>query len=301
MPGCSELRVFSGLAHPDFAAKVADGLQTKVSSANIARFNDGEISIKINTSVRGADVYVVQPTGPPVSDTLMELLLMVSTMRNASAKRVTAVVPYFGYMRFDGGQMPSKTRRAMTKSNRNNAPLDENDDVGDEIETHRTSFLAMADVARMFEVAGTSRLITIDLHSSGQSVSEGFFSETEVEHLRSGPHVAEAITQALKLREQNADVVVVAPHSQCFTKAKKFQALLKDILGRPVGLALVVRSPGTNENETRVDLVGDVRGKHVLIVEDVCLPLLPAIGAPILSAPQMIEAKVLIIHDNRTI
>jgi len=165
--GTMRRQVFSGSAHPDFAARIAKSLGTEVASSSVGRFNDGEVSIKINASVRcafrpsihsgrltrsasGADVYVVQPTGPPVSDTLIELLLMVSALRNASAKRVTAVVPYFGasaargerltsaragYMRFDGGQMPSRLRRTTAKSS---AP--EDDDIGDELETHRCAF-----------------------------------------------------------------------------------------------------------------------------------------------------------------
>lgn len=226
---------------------------------------------QIDTSVRGIDVYVVQPTSPPVSDNLIELLLMISAMRNASCRHVTAVVPYFGYMRSDGSDLP--TRAATKKST-----LDDDeiglDFLGGGQTNHRTSYLAMADVARMFEIVGCTRVVTFDLHSSGQSAAEGFFSTTRVENIRSGPTVAKALVEHLNLKDCK-DLVVVAPHSSCFSKAKKFQNYLRGALGEDgptaMGLALVVRRPPAEESGgyTVVDLVGDVKGKDVLIVEDV--------------------------------
>ena len=222
---------------------------------------------KIDASVRGTDVYVVQSTSPPVSDNLMELLLMISALRNASCRHVTAIVPYFGYMRSDGSELPA--RKAVRKSQE----TVNDDDVSIEMDqTHqRTSYLAMADVARMFEVVGCSRVVTFDLHSSGQSAAEGFFAETRVENIRSGPIVAREIAKQLGL-ERDRELVVVASHSSCFSKAKKFQYHLKSALAtsQNVGLALVVRRPpfeGSSDSVT--DLVGDVSGKDVLIVEDV--------------------------------
>lgn len=208
-------------------------------------------------------MFVVQPTCPPVSDNLMELLLMISALRNASSRQVTAVVPYFGYMRSDGSELPSR-RRITKKTN-------EDDEVSLEtMDTHRTSYLAMADVARMFEVVGCSRVVTFDFHASGQSAAEGFFADTRVENIRSGPLVAKEIASKLELDPQK-ELIVVAPHSSCFSKAKKIQAHLKGVLGNDnVGLALVVRRPPSTESgETVLDLVGDVNGKDVLIVEDV--------------------------------
>jgi len=220
--------------------------------------------MQIETSVRGADVYVVQPTSPPVSDNLVELLLMISALRNASSRHVTAVIPYFGYMRFDGSELLSQRVAKKPDGKYDDETAIETTD------THRTSFVAMADVAKMFEIVGCSRVVTFDLHASGQSVAEGFFANTQVENIRSGPLVAKELVQKLSL-DPAKDLVVVAPHSSCFSKAKKFQSNMKKILGNDnVGLALVVRRPpSTQSGETVVDLVGDVSGKSVLIVEDI--------------------------------
>lgn len=217
-------------------------------------------------SVRGADVYVVQPTSPQVSDNLMELLLMISALKNASARHVTAVVPYFGFMREDGTASPM---RIATTSSTVTA-TGEDDNVAAPETSHRSSNLAMADVARMFEVVGCDRVVTFDLYASGQSVAEGFFNNVQIENLTSGRDVARQITQLLQLKSQTEDLIVVAPHSSCFSKAKKIQNHLKTATeNENVGLALVVRRPTSQGQDVLVDLVGDVKGKNVLIVEDV--------------------------------
>jgi ribose-phosphate pyrophosphokinase len=168
-------------------------------------------------------------------------------------------------MRSDGSELPS--RRAGKKKKQQSY----DDEIAMEtIDTHRTSFVAMADIARMFEIVGCSRVVTFDLHASGQSVAEGFFADTRVENLRSGPTVAKEIAEKLGLNAET-ELVVLAPHSSCFSKAKKIQSNLRDAIGTDnVGLALVVRRPpSTQSGETVVDLVGDVKGKTILIVEDI--------------------------------
>ena len=93
------LKLFAGNAHPALAQEVAEHLKMNLGISTVKRFRDGEIAVNIDESVRGADVYIVQPTCPPVNDNLMELLIMMDAMRRASAQRITAVIPYYGYAR----------------------------------------------------------------------------------------------------------------------------------------------------------------------------------------------------------
>jgi ribose-phosphate pyrophosphokinase len=134
-------KIFTGTAHREFAEKVCDTLNIPLSSATVGKFSDGEINIKIDESVRGKDVFIIQPTGAPVNDNLMELLIMVDALRRSSAHTITAVIPFFGYARQD--------RKAAPR-----VPI--------------TAKL----VANMLETAGVERVITIDLHA-GQI--QGFF------------------------------------------------------------------------------------------------------------------------------
>ena len=95
------LKVFTGNANKPLAQDIANHLGMNLGKITVARFADGEVNVVINENVRGKDVYIIQPTSPPVNETLMELLLMISTMRRASARKITAVIPYYGYARQD--------------------------------------------------------------------------------------------------------------------------------------------------------------------------------------------------------
>ncbi|MBB1383596.1 ribose-phosphate diphosphokinase, partial [Shewanella sp. SR41-2] len=96
-----DIKLFAGNATPNLAAKIADRLFCKLGDAVVGRFSDGEISVQINENVRGADVFIIQSTCAPTNDNLMELIVMVDALRRASAGRITAVIPYFGYARQD--------------------------------------------------------------------------------------------------------------------------------------------------------------------------------------------------------
>jgi ribose-phosphate pyrophosphokinase len=138
----SKFKLFSGTANPEFAKKVGDYLNIEVGIATIKKFSDGEISVQIKESVRGQDVFIIQPTCAPTNDHLMELLIMVDALKRSSAKSISAVVPYYGYARQD--------RKAAPR-----VPI--------------TAKL----VADMLEAAGIDRMITIDLHAAQ---IQGFFN-----------------------------------------------------------------------------------------------------------------------------
>jgi len=138
----STFKLFSGSANPEFAIKVAEYLGMCVSNATLNKFSDGEISVQITESVRGQDVFIIQPTCAPTNDNLMELLIMVDALKRSSAKSISAVIPYYGYARQD--------RKAAPR-----VPI--------------TAKL----VADILETAGISRVVTIDLHAAQ---IQGFFN-----------------------------------------------------------------------------------------------------------------------------
>ncbi len=143
-----KLAVFSGNANPDLANDICNYLKVKLSNAFVGRFSEGEIRVKINENVRGKDVFIVQPTCPPTNDNLMELLIMIDALKRASAARLTAVIPYFGYARQDRKDQPRVPITAKL-------------------------------VANLLTVAGANRALTMDLHA-GQI--QGFF-DIPVDHL----------------------------------------------------------------------------------------------------------------------
>ena len=148
----NRIKIFSGNANRPMAEEICRRLQVPLSAAEVKKFSDGEIFVEIGENVRGTDVFVVQPTCPPVNDHLMELLIMVDALRRASARRITAVIPYYGYARQDRKVRP------------------------------RVPITAKA-VAEMLMAVGTRRVLCMDLHA-GQI--QGFFN-IPVDHLYAAP------------------------------------------------------------------------------------------------------------------
>jgi ribose-phosphate pyrophosphokinase len=174
------LRIFTGTANPLLAREIAAYLGAGMGEAKVSRFNNGEIQVMIEESVRGKEIFVLQPTSQPVNEHLMELLIMVDAFKRASAKNITAVIPYYGYARQD-----RKTRGREPIS----AKL----------------------VANLLSVAGVTRVVTMDLHA-GQI--QGFF-DIPVDHLLGVPLLADYV-RSKKL----SDVVVVSPDLGGVTRAR---------------------------------------------------------------------------------
>jgi ribose-phosphate pyrophosphokinase len=176
------LKVFSGTANPALAAEICECLGLPLGSSLVSRFSDGEARVQILENVRGADVFVVQPTSQPVDRNLMELLLMMDAFKRASARRITPVIPYYGYSRQD-------------RKDRPRVPI--------------SSKL----VADLLTAAGANRALTMDLHAPQL---QGFF-QIPVDHLLAAPVLVEYF-QKLKL----SDVTVVAPDAGGVERARFF-------------------------------------------------------------------------------
>jgi ribose-phosphate pyrophosphokinase len=183
------LALFAGNANPALAHDIARQLTTPLGRAYVGRFSDGEVNIELMENVRGRDVFIVQPTCPPANDHLMELLVMVDACRRASAARITAVVPYFGYSRQD--RRPRATRSAIT------AKL----------------------VANMVQGAGVDRLLTIDLHSDQ---IQGFF-DIPVDNVYASPVL---LGEAYRQRYEN--MIVVSPDVGGVVRARALAKRLDD-------------------------------------------------------------------------
>jgi ribose-phosphate pyrophosphokinase len=183
------LALFAGNANPALAHDIARQLTTPLGRAYVGRFSDGEVNIELMENVRGRDVFIVQPTCPPANDHLMELLVMVDACRRASASKITAVVPYFGYSRQD--RRPRATRSAIT------AKL----------------------VANMVQGAGVDRLLTIDLHSDQ---IQGFF-DIPVDNVYASPVL---LGDAYRQRYEN--MIVVSPDVGGVVRARALAKRLDD-------------------------------------------------------------------------
>jgi ribose-phosphate pyrophosphokinase len=225
-----ELKVFSGGAHPEFTRSICENLGVGVATANIFRFSDGEIGLSVEESVRGADVYVIQPTCEPVNENLMELLIMIDAMRRASAYRVNVVTPYFGYARQD---RKSKARDPIT------AKL----------------------VANLIEKAGADRVLAADLHA-GQL--QGFF-DIPVDHLTGIPLLAAYFRDALKKELEQDSLVVIPPDIGAVTRARRFAVPLNADLA----IVDKRRSHEVANFSEVMEVIGDVSGKTAVLVDDI--------------------------------
>lgn len=180
------LQIFSGTANEPLAIEIATKLGMKLGCALVDSYKDGETRVRLQENVRGADVFVIQPTCPPVDSNVMQLLIMIDALRRASAGRITAVIPYFGYAK---QEKKSAGREPIT------AKL----------------------VANLITTAGADRILTMDLHAAA---IEGFF-DIPVDHLRAGPMLAAHIA-----RLHLPSPVVISPDSGGVHRAYEFRSYL---------------------------------------------------------------------------
>lgn len=177
------LQVFAGTANPALSQAISDELDVDEGRAIVGQWKNGETRIKLDENVRGSDVFVIQPTCYPVNHNLMELLLMIDALKRASARRITAVIPYYGY---------AKQEKKTSGREPISAKL----------------------VANMITVAGADRVLTIDLHSPA---IEGFF-DLPVDHLRATPLLARAFRQDVQ-----GEIVAVSPDAGGVQRAEDFR------------------------------------------------------------------------------
>jgi ribose-phosphate pyrophosphokinase len=176
----SELLIFSGNANPELAYKISQYLDTPLGAATIGKFSDGETRVEIESNVRGRDVFIIQPTSSPVNENIMELLIIIDALRRASAQRITAVIPYYGYSRQERKSVP------------------------------RTPITAKL-VADLLVTAGVNRILTIELHTGA---IQGFFN-LPVDHLYSKPVFLEHFA-----RMKFENLVMVSPDAGGVERAR---------------------------------------------------------------------------------
>ena len=186
-----DIKIFSANSHPQLARQIAERLGLPLGRSEVKTFSDGEIAVSINESVRGSDVFVVQSTCAPVNDHLMELLIMMDAFKRASAARITAVIPYFGYARQD--------RKAKAR-----------DPIFAKLE------------ADLLTTAGADRVLTMDLHASQ---IQGFFN-IPVDHLVGAPILANYFREFIAANGGGGQFVVVSPDLGSVARARNFAARL---------------------------------------------------------------------------
>ncbi|HWN93280.1 MAG TPA: ribose-phosphate pyrophosphokinase [Verrucomicrobiae bacterium] len=233
-----ELKLFSGNANRPLAEEIAQHLRMRLGDADVSRFSDGEVYVQINENVRGQDVFVIQPTCPPVNDTLMELLVMMDAFKRASARRITAVLPYYGYGRQDRKVMPRVPITAKL-------------------------------VADLITAAGCHRLLAVDLHA-GQI--QGFFN-IPVDHLFAAPPV---IVDYLAKKDLQ-DLVLVSPDAGGVERARAIAKRLNAGLaiidkrrdGPNVALFMYLIGDVKNKDVVVIDDMIDTAGTLIQAVEAV--------------------------------
>eukprot|EP00537_Pseudo-nitzschia_pungens_P001520 CAMPEP_0172359792 /NCGR_PEP_ID=MMETSP1060-20121228/3932_1 /TAXON_ID=37318 /ORGANISM="Pseudo-nitzschia pungens, Strain cf. cingulata" /LENGTH=480 /DNA_ID=CAMNT_0013081579 /DNA_START=215 /DNA_END=1657 /DNA_ORIENTATION=- len=225
------LKLFSGNGNLALSLEICRHLGINLGKATVGRFADGEANVVVHENVRGKDCYVIQPTCPPVNDNIMELLLMVSTLRRASARRITVVIPYYGYARQD--------RKMQAR-----VPI------------------SAADVARLIEAMGVDRVIAVDLHC-GQI--QGFFGpRVPVDNLDGGIVGLDYFGS-----KDLHNPVIVSPDAGGVYRAKKFkEGLMHKYDMQDIGLAMIVKQRARAGLVDTMDLVGDVKNCDCILVDD---------------------------------
>ena len=223
-----KIRILCGNSNPEFAKTICEALNVPMGKATVKRFADGEASVSLEETVRGADVFLVQSTCKPVNDHMMELLVMIDACRRASAGRITAVMPYFGYARQD--------RKAKSR-----------DPISAKL------------VANMLTAAGADRVLTMDLHASQ---IQGFF-DIPLDHLQGNVTFVDYFMKKFPEDVYNhEDFVVVSPDVGSVARARNFASKVH------MGLAIVdKRRPKANVSEV-MNIIGDVEGKTCILYDD---------------------------------
>ena len=222
------IQIICGNSNPEFANTICKELGIPMSKATVKTFSDGEVSVSLEETVRGADVFLIQSTCKPVNDNLMELLVMVDACRRASAGRITAVIPYFGYARQD--------RKAKSR-----------DPISAKL------------VANMITAAGANRVLTMDLHAAQ---IQGFF-DIPLDHLLGNPTFVDYFMKKFPEDQFNHDdFVVVSPDVGSVGRARAFATKVH------MGLAIVdKRRQKANVCEV-MNVIGDVKGKTCILYDD---------------------------------
>ena len=226
------MKIIAGGSNPEFAQKVAEHCFTELVPTDVTRFSDGEILVEIKENIRGKDVFLVNSTCNPVNESLMEMLIMIDTAKRSSAQRISAVMPYYGYARQD---RKSASRTPIT------AKL----------------------VADLLTQAGADRVLTMDLHA-GQI--QGFF-DIPVDDLTSRVTFAKDIKQTIGILDEpnieQTPLVFVSPDAGGVVRARKFAEMF-------YGDVAIVdkRRPRAGVAEV-MNLIGDVKNKHAILVDDI--------------------------------
>jgi ribose-phosphate pyrophosphokinase len=223
-----KMMVFSGTTHPTLAHEIAEHLGVDLCDADLTRFASGEIYFRANESVRGADVFVIQSHADPVNESIMEQLVMIDAMKRASAKRITAAIPYYGYSRQDHKGMAREPISAKL-------------------------------IADLLTTAGADRVVSVDLHS-GQI--QGYF-DFPFDHLTALPILSDYLKNELMLHGDD-DLVVVAPDAGRIKTAEK----LRKHLHADLAFLYKRRSRMEAHKIEEMAVVGEVQGRPCVIIDD---------------------------------
>ncbi|MBI4024754.1 MAG: ribose-phosphate pyrophosphokinase [Verrucomicrobia bacterium] len=219
---CSDLCLIAGNSNPPLAARIAEHVGVPLTDTTVTTFPDSETFVKINDNIRGRDVFIIQSTCPPANHNLMELLIMTDAVRRASADRITAVIPFYGYARQDRKDQPRVPITAKL-------------------------------VANLITAAGANRILSMDLHA--QQI-QGFF-DIPVDHLYAAP-----VLHKYFLDRKMKDLVIVSPDVGGLKMAYAYSNMLH------AGLAIVAKRRKSATEVESLNLIGDVKGANVILVDD---------------------------------
>ena len=234
------LSIFCGNANQKLAEDICKCLSLPLTEVFVGRFSEGEIRVQIKENIRGKDVFIIQPTCPPTNENLMELLILIDAARRASAKRITAVIPYYGYARQDRKDQPRVPITAKL-------------------------------VANLIYAAGTNRVLCMDLHANQ---IQGFF-DIPVDHL-----YAINVLCDYFLSKKLKNMVVVSPDVGGLKMARAYAKRLD------AGLAIVDKRRASPEKTEVMHVLGNVRGKNAIMVDDII-----ATGGSMIEASEVLKKK----------